>query len=102
MMADHHRDLHRLLALAMLDENIISPLKRASHKTNLVLTVEHGTIDAGILHAGFRIAQNKDRRGDVFTRIELLMPEYRQFGHIARRPLSRRPLSPAPGRDQPA
>ena len=44
--------------------------------------MEHGTIDAGILHAGFRIAQNKDRRGDVFTGIELLMAEYRQFGHI--------------------
>src|SRR5262245_5369761 len=65
----------------MLNEDIISSLKRAGHKTNLVLTVNHGTINAGVLDAGFRIAQNKDRRGDVFTGIELLMAKYRQFGH---------------------
>src|SRR5262245_25073244 len=87
MMADHHRHLHRQFALAVLNEDIVSPLKRAGHKTNLVLTVNHRTINAGILHAGFWIAQNKNRRGDVLAGIELLVAKYRQFGHIGLFPL---------------
>src|SRR5215831_2598452 len=67
MVTDHHRHLHRLFALAVLNQDIVPTLKRAGHETNLVLTMDHGTINAGILHAGFWIAQNKDRRGDVFT-----------------------------------
>src|SRR5262245_43856781 len=66
----------------MLDENVISPLKRAGHKTNLVLTMDHGAINASILYAGFWIAQNKNRRGDELAGIELLVAKYRQFGHI--------------------
>src|SRR5215510_16569153 len=86
----------------MLNEDIISSLKRAGHKANLVLTMDHGTINTGILHAGFRVAQNKNRRGDELTGIELLVAKYRQFGHIGvfpfpddlfyRRPCSINPL----------
>src|SRR5262249_24201532 len=82
MVADHHRDLHWQFALAVLNEDIISSLKRAGHKANLVLTVDHGTINTGILHAGLWITQNKNRRGDELTGIELLVAQYRQFGHI--------------------
>ena len=81
-MADHHRHLHRLLALPVLNENIIAALIRAGHKAKLLLAMKHRAINAGILHSGFRIAQNEDRRGDVLTGIELLMAQYRKLCYV--------------------
>src|SRR5215469_9390383 len=73
VVADHHGDLHRLLALAMLMKDVAATLIGARHETKLVLVVILSAVDAGVLNAGLWIAKNRYRGGNILSGIEFLM-----------------------------